>query len=153
MSTMGNRISEIRKRLGLRQEEFAETFQVSRAFISAIEKDRSKFSVDNLIRLQSDYNVNINYILSGIGEPFYETYTLDRQNDTTIPQKVENFGRRMTELQDKHEYLDKDMAKILRISEEEYIDLKLGDAEPDFNVLVRLKQCFKVSIDWLLFGD
>ncbi len=79
--------------------------------------------------------------------------TLERQNDTTIPQKVERFGHRLSELQDKHEYLDKDMAKLLRISEEEYIDLKCGDIELEFSMLVRLKQCFKVSIDWLLFGE
>ena len=79
--------------------------------------------------------------------------TLERQNDTTVKERVSHFGERLGELQDKHEYLDKDMAKLLSISEEEYIDLKLDDKEPDFKILVRLKQCFKVSIDWLLFGD
>jgi len=77
----------------------------------------------------------------------------ERQNDTTIPTKVKSFGNRLTELQDKHEYLDKDMAKLLKISEEEYIDIKLGDEEPDIKILIRLKQLFKISIDWLMFGE
>ena len=79
--------------------------------------------------------------------------TLERQNDTTVKERVSHFGERLGELQDKHEYLDKDMAKLLKISEEDYIDLKLGDIEPDLEVLNRLKQCFKVSIDYLLYGE
>lgn len=79
--------------------------------------------------------------------------TLERQNDVTIPQKVQLFGHRLAEIQDKHEYLDKDMAKLLHISEEEYIDIKLGDDKPDYKILIRLKQLFKISLDWLLFGD
>lgn len=115
-------------------------------------KNNSEVTVKELLNAQKKLEASI-YIRTDNKDLAIITNTLDRQNDTSVPQKVEHFGRRMTELQDKHEYLDKDMAKLLRISEEEYIDLKLGDAEPDFNVLVRLKQCFKVSIDWLLFGD
>lgn len=115
-------------------------------------KNDSEVTVSEVEIAQADCNVVI-YTRTDNKDITITNNTLDRQNDTTIPQKVEHFGRRMTEIQDKHEYLDKDMAKLLRISEEGYIDLKLGDAEPDFNVLVRLKQCFKVSIDWLLFGN
>ena len=70
MSTMGERIRLIREELRLKQEEFANHFGVSRAFISAIEKDKNKFSVDNLCKLLVDFDVNINYVLAGKGNMF-----------------------------------------------------------------------------------
>lgn len=107
----------------------------------------SKFRNGEIEQIEKHFDISFNDFK--LAQP----NTFERQNDTSIPQKAEKFGRRMTEIQDMHEYLDKDMAKLLRISEEDYIDLKLGNIEPDFRILVRLKQCFKVSIDWLLFGD
>ncbi len=80
-------------------------------------------------------------------------YTDERQNDLSIYEKIKKFGDRLSNLQDKHEYLDKDMAKLLSISEDDYIDLKTGDVSPDINILNRLKQCFNVSIDYLLYGE
>ena len=70
MSTQGNRIKKIREELRLTQEQFANIFGFNRAYLSAIEKDKSKLSVDNLVKLLLTYNVNMNYILGGIGEMF-----------------------------------------------------------------------------------
>lgn len=70
MNTMGNRVKLIRKSMGLNQEEFSKIFNCSNAFISAVEKDKSKLSVENLIKLLVEYNVNINYLLADIGEMF-----------------------------------------------------------------------------------
>lgn len=119
--------------LGLSRQTMSKRFQLG-----------TQVTVKELQDIEQYYNVHLYKSNSN---------TLDRQNDTTIPQKAERFGHRLAELQDKHEYLDKDMAKLLRISEVEYIDLKCGDVEPDYKTLIRLKQLFKISIDWLLFGD
>lgn len=70
MTTMGLRIKQVRNELHLKQEEFAKHFGFSRAFLSAIEKDKSKLSVDNLTKLLVDFNVSINYILAGVGSIF-----------------------------------------------------------------------------------
>ncbi len=117
---------------------------LSRSNISLRAKNNSEITVSELQCIEKFYGVSI-----------YKSnvFTLERQNDTTIPEKATKLGHRLGELQDKHEYLDKDMAKLLRISEEEYVDLKCRNAELEFKVLLRLKQCFKVSIDWLLFGE
>lgn len=72
MSTQGERIKKIREELRLKQEDFAAIFGFSRAFVSAIEKDKSKLSVDNLVKLLLTYNVNMNYLLGGIGEMFIQ---------------------------------------------------------------------------------
>lgn len=133
-------------------EYLGSLFGTSSQNISKRIKNDSEVTIREAEIVQADCGVVI-YSRLDNKELSIVTNTLDRQNDTTIPQKAERFGHRLAELQDKHEYLDKDMARLLRISEEEYIDLKCGDVEPDYKTLIRLKQLFKISIDWLLFGD
>ena len=79
--------------------------------------------------------------------------TFERQNDMTVTEKSSQFGKRLSLIQEKHNFLDREMAKLLKISEDEYIDLVCGDKEPDLQVLNCIKQNFKVSIDCLLYGD
>lgn len=145
----------VRKNINSNAASFAKEVGIPYTTFIKYERGERKPSFELLEYLVDVYNVNLNYIFSGQGQMFIkpDDNTLERQNDTTIPTKVKSFGNRLTELQDKHEYLDKDMAKLLKISEEEYIDIKLGDIEPDLKILNRLKQCFKVSIDYLLYGE
>lgn len=70
MSTQGSRIKEIRTALQLSQEEFGAIFDITKQFVSSMEKDRIYLNNDKLVKLLVDYNVNINYVLAGIGQPF-----------------------------------------------------------------------------------
>ena len=69
MTTMGKRIKEIRKKLHLSQEELGEILGSGKSYISAVENDKSKLSVESLVKLLVNYQVNINYILGGVGKP------------------------------------------------------------------------------------
>lgn len=145
----------VRKNINSNAASFAKEVGIPYTTFIKYERGERKPSFELLEYLVDVYNVNLNYIFSGQGQMFIkpDNNTLERQNDTTVKERVSHFGERLGELQDKHEYLDKDMAKLLKISEEDYIDLKLGDIEPELEVLNRLKQCFKVSIDYLLYGE
>lgn len=70
MTTQGNRLKKIRKALDLSQEEFGKRIDLSRGAIAAVEADGNKFSQDVLCKLIQTFNVNINYLLMGIGEMF-----------------------------------------------------------------------------------
>ncbi len=70
MTTQGKRLKTIRTELRLSQEDFANFFQTSVAYISQIEKDKCGLSVNNLIKLATNYKVNLNYLLCGIGAHF-----------------------------------------------------------------------------------
>ena len=67
--TAGLRIKEIRKLLHLSQEALGEVLGSGKSYISAVENDKSKLSVESLVKLLVNYRVNINYILAGIGKP------------------------------------------------------------------------------------
>lgn len=89
------------------------------------------------------------------GVKLYKTdaYSLERQNDTSVDEKSSQFGKRLSELQAKHNFLDREMAQLLKISENDYLKLVVGKIQPDLNILNRIKQNFKVSIDYLLYGE
>ena len=70
MTTQGSRFKKIRQELQLSQEDFAVFFNTSIAYISQIEKDKCRLSVNNLIKLSNEYEVNLNYLLCNRGAPF-----------------------------------------------------------------------------------
>ena len=89
METFGSRVKQVREKLNLKQSELGALFDCSHAFISAVENDKNKLSVDNLIKLLVTYNVNINYILGGIGEMFI-TAQPSAQDKTELVQTVKD---------------------------------------------------------------
>lgn len=80
-----NRLQKIRKKLKLSQEEIAiETGITYRAYTSYERGDR-KPSFEFLIKLIEKYNVNLNWLIAGIGEMF-----LDEQEFATQYENVKN---------------------------------------------------------------
>ena len=89
MTTTGQRVKKIRLALNMSQEQFGHLFNSGKSYISAVEKDKSRLSVDSLVKLLLNYNVNLNYLLGGIGEPFLETPQQDEQLKKLVAQIVE----------------------------------------------------------------
>lgn len=92
--SMGMRIKQVRNELHLKQEDFAKHFGFSRAFLSAIEQDKSKLSVDNLTKLLIDFNVSINFILAGVGDVF-----IKKEDDED---KIKNMLKKMIDEEMEH---------------------------------------------------
>ena len=114
-------------------------------------KNKSEVTVSELLNAQKSLNAPL-FVRTDNKENQFIKNTLQRINDTEIDEKLSRLGARLEEIQQKHEYLDKDMAKLLKITENEYTDIKSGSREPDFKTLKRFKQLFEISTDWLLFG-
>lgn len=72
MPTESERIKNTREALNLTQQQLAEEFGVKPAFISNVENNRKSLSKKHLRTLLVNYNVNINYLIAGIGEMFIE---------------------------------------------------------------------------------
>lgn len=60
---MGNRLIELRKANGLTQGQLAEAINISRQSISEWEREISKPTQDNLLRLCELYGVTVDYLL------------------------------------------------------------------------------------------
>lgn len=68
MSTIGERLKEVRKTAKLNQEQFAKTLGISRGHISNIEKGTDSPSSSLVKLLYSTYNVSEDWFLYGNGE-------------------------------------------------------------------------------------
>lgn len=70
MQTQGQRLRKVRQALNLSQQQLGQMLSVSKQYVSNIESDRNILNNEKLLLLLVDLDVNINYILAGIGEPF-----------------------------------------------------------------------------------
>jgi transcriptional regulator with XRE-family HTH domain len=65
VAKVGDRIREIRERLGLTQEELAGRSGVSKGFLSDVENDKSSPGSDYLLRIANALGASVDYLLKG----------------------------------------------------------------------------------------
>lgn len=70
--TLGEKVKEIRKYLRLSQTDFGIKIGLSKQGVSKIENNQSFMSKEVLGKLVIVLNVNLNWLIAGIGEMFIE---------------------------------------------------------------------------------
>lgn len=147
------RLIEVRNSYGLSGYAFAKKLNIPQPTYLRYETGEQKPSGKLLGALAVYCNVNINWLLTGDGKMFFnpKDNSGERQFDQTINQRFKNFGKRLSELQAQHNFLDREMAKLLGISERQYISIVTGSKQPTIDVLNNLKQNFRVSLDYILY--
>ena len=70
MKTTGQRFKDLRKELRLTQEVFANKIGLSKSAISAVESDKSFISQNVMSTLFMEFNVNLNWLVVGVGKMF-----------------------------------------------------------------------------------
>ena len=65
---IGERVKTIRKRYGLTQTEFAQRMAFSRSQVGVVEKGRSNPSMEFLQKVAEVYEVNYDWLMTGVGE-------------------------------------------------------------------------------------
>lgn len=150
-----NRLIEVRKAFGLSGYSFAKKLNIPQPTYLRYETGEQKPSGKLIEALVVVCNVNPYWLYTGEGERFFvpDKNSFERQNDLTVFEKVSDFGKRLSAIQAKYNFLDKEMSKLLGIPEKSYISLVVGDKLPSLDVLNQIKRNFKVSIDYLLYGD
>lgn len=69
--TIGARLRIIRRFLGFSQQEFAEKLNITQQSYSLLEKDRRSPNIKILKDLSRDYDIDLNWLVNGFGEMFY----------------------------------------------------------------------------------
>lgn len=75
---MNERIKEIRKRLGLTQQEFADVLKITRSAVCKMESGENAPSAQTLSIICREFDVNENWLRTGEGDMFVER-TRDEQ--------------------------------------------------------------------------
>ena len=72
METIGTRIKEIRKGAGLTLEKFGAKIGITAASLSTIENSKSNPSVQTVLMICREFNVNEDWLRDGTGDPFMQ---------------------------------------------------------------------------------
>lgn len=70
MNLIANRLREVRENLGFSQGEFAEKLEIKQQLLSKYETGRLDISNTIKVRLHVDFNVSIDWLLTGNGNIF-----------------------------------------------------------------------------------
>lgn len=140
------RLTYLTKRNNLSQKEIGDSINVERRAMNGRADRNSKFKPDEIKKIEQAFNVELDSvsIINNSG---------NRKSDETVKDRIENFGKRLYKIQEKNDLTDRQMAKLLGIYEDEYLDLAYGDKEPNLRILNNIKSHFQVSIDYLLYGE
>lgn len=145
-SDLYSKLILLTKRNDITSVEIADCIGVKHGAMFARAKRNSKMKDNEIIKIEKHFNVNINSIIT-IDNSF------KKQNDTVLSKKLSKFGTRIDELQKASNLSDKDFANLIGLFTDELLDLKSLKKQPNFKILNTLKQNFKISIDWLLYGE
>lgn len=91
MEKIGNRFKNIRKLLNKSQSQFANELLITKQAVSNIETSKSAPSIVVLAKLQEVYGINLNYIVSGIGDMFLAKEESYGEIRKSLIQEVEVF--------------------------------------------------------------
>ena len=140
------KIIYLTKRNNISNAELGKIIGVERQAMSGRAERNSSFKAQEIEKLEKHFNIKL--LSANILDN-----SLERQNDVKTDEKSTGFAKRLKELQKKHNFLDSEMAHLLNITPQDYKGLCNGIQTLNLNILNRIKQNFKVSIDWLIYGD
>lgn len=95
METQGQRIKKIRTALNMSQEDFGRIFDITKQYVSGLEKDKVFLNNEKIVKLLLDYNINANYLLAGVGMMFMNSEENNTDDITDIKQDILNDVRLM----------------------------------------------------------
>lgn len=91
--SIGSRIKAARQAKGLTQKEFAKSLGIVQGFLSGIERGKKSPSDTLLIALCHHYRINEEWLFSGIGNMFRESYTSDSSRENFLSTKTPLFKK------------------------------------------------------------
>ena len=152
---MNKALKDVRLALGYSQQEMADCLNCNLRTYRGYEYETRGLPNEILSILNTKLNVNINWLITGLGAMFVNTNinTLFRCDNSFIDNKILSVGSSFNQIQKVNNLKDVEMEKILVIFEDDYIDIKNGQREPNFRILNNIKRAFNISIDWLLYGE
>jgi len=108
IDSINGRFAYIREKTGLNKKKFADELGVNQSVSGDIELGHREPSREVLVKLATIYNVDINWLLTGIGEPFREKpiekqkppllEELERLIDQKIETRISEIESRLKEI-------------------------------------------------------
>ena len=161
---IGEKLKQLRKELNLSQDDFAKALGIGSKAYWNYENNKRSMPSDILSRIVRLYGLNLNWLFCGI-EPMFQNadniyeignslnknQNLKQNYNKNISTKnlYKNFGK----IQEVNGLSDREMARILKTSEDIYTKYASGRELPPTNILVALKENFNIDLDEFMFGE
>ena len=114
---LGDKVKQLRKKLGLTQQELAASIELSQSTIGMIEGNKQGASNDTLIKLANTLNTTVDYLLSN--DNGKSTYDNTDESILEIDDDIRRIERARKKMDPKNK---EKMMNILRSAFDEYFD-------------------------------
>ncbi len=136
-----NRLKELRNEKNLFQTDFAKIIGMSQGGYSQYETEVTDIPTSMLKKFARYYNVSIDYILC-----------LTDNKEAYKKSKVDyNNLNRLKDIREDRDLLQKDIAKVLNMSQNGYSQYETNTLDISTKVLKKLSDFYDVSVDYLLY--
>lgn len=164
MYTIGERIKFLRTIKNLNQKEFSNAIKIGQSRLSEFESNKTKPSFDTLYSIKEMFNISLDWLISGEGEPFTNTdfNTSSLQLNSTNINKSENkiskdseintIGQRIKYLRISRGLSLQELAELLGKSKGNISGYENDKFEPSAKTIISLAKYFEISTDWILNG-
>lgn len=155
MSSQGTNLKKIRIALGLSQEVLGQGLAVSKQYISNLEANRNVLNNEKLDILAIGYNVNLNFLFTGVGSMFLNncenTHALMKNDKPIVNYK--NWGKRLLQILSDAQETPYAFSKRTGIKESRIEKFILDSVDPTISEINAIKSNVDVSLDWLFYDE
>ncbi len=141
---MSYRLKDIRIDHDLTQKYMAQKFNVSRSTYSGWENEGDNIPLYQFNNFCEIFNLSLDYVAK----------IIDRREEITnnIKKKIDYklIGQRLEIVRKENKITQKQLSKIMGISEATYVNYKNGKTPIQTEILKEFALYFKVSLDWLV---
>lgn len=127
------------------QADIAAALNLDRAAIHGRAKRNSQLKDNDIEQIEKYYNIKFKDVVISPNSWHVKT-----QGQFGAPEAI---GQRLSLIQDELGYMDKAMARIMKIDEMRYMRIKVGEVSPTAAELLNLANKIEVSLDWLIKGE
>lgn len=155
MKNSGSRSRQIRCALNLSQEAYGDKIGLSRAAVAAVEANKNKFSQDTLYKLSEEFNINLNFLVNGVGEMFNNTCENTHAfiKNEKPKDNFKTWGKRLLKILEDNDETPYNFSKRTGILESRIEDFIVDSVPPTIDELNIIKCNVDVLIDELLYGE
>ena len=94
MSTIAERLKEVRKEKRMTQTELGEKLGVTKQAIANVECEKNNPSIEIISKLICNLNINANWLIAGVGEMFITSGAQKDELKSTIIEVLKDLGIR-----------------------------------------------------------
>ena len=141
---MSYRLKDVRIDNDLTQKNLAKQLQVSRSTYSGWENEGDNIPLYQFNNFCEIFNLSLDYVAKIIDRRENITNKIKKQIDFKL------IGQNLETIRKENKITQKELAKIMGVSEATYVNYKNGETPIQTEILKKFAIYFNVSLDWLV---